>query len=140
MSVFQVVKIFNIARHPGFKTKIAVYATDKSVDPVGAVVGMNGSRILAVTKELFGERIDAVAWSNLPERFISSALTPGEVKKVKIVDLHKKIAEVQVKDESLSAAIGKNGLNIKLASRLTGWEIKIQNERKKINANTTQED
>jgi len=124
-----VVKIFSIVRHPGFKTKVAVYATDKSVDPVGAVLGMNGSRVLAVTKELNGERVDVVAWSNVAERFISSALTPGEIRKVRIVDPEKKIAEALVKDETLSATIGKNGLNVKLASRLTGWEIKIINQR-----------
>jgi len=122
-----IVKVVGVSREPGIKSKVAVYSTDKAVDPVGAIVGMNGNRVLAITKELRGERIDVIAWSNSPERFIASALTPGEVIKVTIVDRDNHIAEVSVKEESLSAAIGKKGVNIKLASKLTGWDIQIAN-------------
>jgi N utilization substance protein A len=122
-----IVKIFSISREPGFKTKVAVYSTDKAVDPVGAIVGMNGNRVLSITKELRGERIDVIAWSNSPERFIASALTPAETVKVKIVDQDEYKAEVTVTDDSLSAAIGKKGINIKLASKLTKWNIQLTN-------------
>ncbi len=124
-----IVRIVAISREPGIKTKIAVVSTDKSVDPVGAIVGMNGNRVLAITKELRGERIDVIAWSNVPERFIASALTPGEIVKVQVIDTERWIAEVTVKDDSLSAAIGKKGSNIKLASKLTGWDIQLTNRR-----------
>lgn len=122
-----IVKIFGISREPGVKTKVAVYSIDKTVDPVGAIVGMNGNRVLSITKELRGERIDVIAWSNSPERFIASALTPGDTVKVKIVDPELYKAEVTVTDETLSAAIGKKGINIKLASKLTKWNIQLTN-------------
>jgi N utilization substance protein A len=129
-----IVKIYAIAREPGVKSKIAVYSTDKSVDPVGAIVGMNGNRVLAITKELRGERIDVIAWSNSPERFIASALTPGEVLKVHVVNSDNQVAEVTVKEETLSAAIGKGGVNIKLASKLTKWDIQLTNRRNESQA------
>jgi transcription termination/antitermination protein NusA len=122
-----IVKIFGISREPGVKTKVAVYSIDKTVDPVGAIVGMNGNRVLSITKELRGERIDVIAWSNSPERFIASALTPAETLKVKIVDPVEFKAEVTVTDDTLSAAIGKKGINIKLASKLTKWNIQLTN-------------
>jgi N utilization substance protein A len=122
-----IVKIYSIAREPGFKTKVAVYSVDKTVDPVGAIVGMNGNRVLAITKELKGERIDVIAWSNSPERFIASSLTPAEVVKVKIIDKNSMKAEVTVSDNSLSAAIGRRGINIKLASKLTKWNLQLTN-------------
>jgi len=122
-----IVKIYGISREPGIKTKVAVYSIEKTVDPVGAIVGMNGNRVLSITKELRGERIDVIAWNNSPERFIASALTPGEALKVKIVDPDECRAEVTVTDETLSAAIGKRGINIKLASKLTKWNIQLTN-------------
>ena len=109
------------------KTKVAVYSTDNSIDPVGAVVGMNGNRVLSITKELQGERIDVIAWSDSPERFISSALTPAEVTRVSIVNESARMAEATVSDSTLSAAIGKKGINIKLASKLTRWNIQLTN-------------
>ena len=124
-----IVKIYSISREPGIKSKVAVYSTDKSVDPVGAIVGMNGNRVLAITKELRGERIDVIAWSSSPERFIASALTPAEVIKVTLSDPVNHVAEVTVKEETLSAAIGKKGVNIKLASKLTKWDIQITNRQ-----------
>jgi len=122
-----IVKIFSVARAPGIKSKIAVYSVDKAVDPVGAIVGMNGNRVLSITKELNGERIDVIAWSNSPERFITSALVPGEVKKVNLVDHRNMRAEVTVSDQSLAAAIGRSGINIKLASKLTRWNLQLTN-------------
>jgi len=122
-----IVKIFSVSREPGVKTKVAVYSIDKLVDPVGAIVGMNGNRVLSITKELRGERVDVIAWSNSAERFIASALTPADVINVKIVDSVNNQAEVTVSEESLSSAIGKKGINIKLASRLTKWNIQLTN-------------
>jgi len=122
-----IVHVWGISREPGVKAKVAVYSTDKSVDPVGAIVGMNGNRVLAITKELRGERIDVIAWSESPERFIASALTPAEVVQVTVVDEAAREAEVTVTEESLSAAIGKKGVNIKLASKLTHWNIQLTN-------------
>jgi N utilization substance protein A len=122
-----IVKIAAISREPGIKTKVAVYSTEKMVDPVGAIVGMNGNRVLSITKELRGERIDVIAWSQSPERFIASALTPAEVVKVAILDEENHRAEVTVTEESLSAAIGKQGINIRLASKLTQWNIQLTN-------------
>jgi N utilization substance protein A len=124
-----IVKVFSISREPGIKSKVAVYSTERTVDPVGAIVGMNGNRVLSITKELRGERIDVIAWSDSPERFIASALTPAEVIKVQVVDEDEKRAEVTVTDESLSSAIGKKGINIKLASKLTQWNIQLTNGR-----------
>jgi N utilization substance protein A len=124
-----IVKIYAIAREPGIKSKVAVYSTDKAIDPVGAIVGMNGNRVLAISKELRGERIDVIAWNSAPERFIASALTPAEVIKVHLIDPINHVAEVTVKDETLSAAIGKRGVNIKLASKLTQWDIQISNRK-----------
>lgn len=125
-----IVKIFSISREPGVKTKVAVYSVDKLVDPVGAIVGMNGNRVLSITKELRGERIDVIAWSNSIERFIASSLTPADVINVNIVDSVNNRAEVTVSEESLSSAIGKKGINIKLASRLTKWNIQLTNRIK----------
>lgn len=126
-----IVKIFSIAREPGVKSKVAVYSVEKTVDPVGAIVGMNGNRVLSITKELRGERIDVIAWSNSPERFIASALTPAEVVKVKITDKENFKSEVTVTNDSLSSAIGKKGINIKLASKLTKWNIQLTNGTEK---------
>lgn len=125
-----IVEIISISRDPGVKTKISVYSNDKSVDPVGAIVGMNGNRVLSITKELRGERIDVIAYSDDAERFIASALTPAKVLKVRIVDTKNRKAEVTVTDDTLSAAIGRKGINIKLASKLTGWSIQLTNKLK----------
>lgn len=131
-----IVKIFSISREPGIKTKVAVYSIDKTVDPVGAIVGMNGNRVLSITKELRGERIDVIAYNVSPERFIASALTPAEVVKVKIVDKILNKAEATVSDGTLSAAIGKKGINIKLASKLTRWNIQLTNRMEKRSETT----
>ncbi len=122
-----IVKIYSISREPGIKTKVAVHSIDKTVDPVGAIVGMNGNRVLSITKELKGERVDVIAWNDSPERFIASALTPAEIVRVRIVDRSQYKAEATVTEETLSAAIGKKGINIRLASKLTRWNIQLTN-------------
>lgn len=120
----KIVAIKGVVREPGDRTKIAVSSRDKAVDPVGACVGVKGSRVQAVVRELRGEKIDIIAWTNDPRVFIAEALNPASIEKVGI-DEEKKSALVVVADSQLSLAIGKNGQNVRLAARLTGWKIDI---------------
>jgi N utilization substance protein A len=120
----KIVEIKGVVREPGDRTKIAVSSRDKAVDPVGACVGIKGSRVQAVVRELRGEKIDIIAWTNDPRVFIAEALNPASIEKVGI-DEDKKSALVVVADSQLSLAIGKNGQNVRLAARLTGWKIDI---------------
>jgi N utilization substance protein A len=120
----KIVEIKGIVREPGDRTKIAVSSNDKAVDPVGACVGIKGSRVQAVVRELRGEKIDIVPWTSDPRVFIAEALNPASIEKVGI-DEEKKSALVVVADSQLSLAIGKNGQNVRLAARLTGWKIDI---------------
>ena len=120
----KIVEIKSIVREPGDRTKIAVSSRDKAVDPVGACVGIKGSRVQAVVRELRGEKIDIITWTQDPRVFIAEALNPATIEKVGI-DEEKKSALVVVADSQLSLAIGKNGQNVRLAARLTGWEIDI---------------
>ncbi|MEK7293366.1 MAG: transcription termination factor NusA [Nitrospirota bacterium] len=120
----KIVEIKGVVREPGDRTKIAVSSRDKAVDPVGACVGIKGSRVQAVVRELRGEKIDIIAWTNDPRVFIAEALNPASIEKVGI-DEEKKSALVVVADSQLSLAIGKNGQNVRLAARLTGWKIDI---------------
>lgn len=120
----KIVEIKGVVREPGDRTKIAVASRDKAVDPVGACVGIKGSRVQAVVRELRGEKIDIIAWTNDPRVFIAEALNPATIEKVGI-DEEKKSALVVVADSQLSLAIGKNGQNVRLAARLTGWKIDI---------------
>ena len=120
----KIVEIKGIVREPGDRTKIAVVSRDKAVDPVGACVGIKGSRVQAVVRELRGEKIDIVPWTSDPRVFIAEALNPARIEKVG-VDEEKKSALVVVADSQLSLAIGKNGQNVRLAARLTGWKIDI---------------
>ncbi|MGH7209661.1 MAG: transcription termination factor NusA [Nitrospiraceae bacterium] len=120
----KIVEIKGIVREPGDRTKIAVASRDKAVDPVGACVGIKGSRVQAVVRELRGEKIDIIAWTTDPRVFIAEALNPASIEKVGI-DEEKKSALVVVADSQLSLAIGKNGQNVRLAARLTGWKIDI---------------
>lgn len=120
----KIVAIKGVVREPGDRTKIAVSSRDKAVDPVGACVGIKGSRVQAVVRELRGEKIDIIAWTNDPRVFIAEALNPASIEKVGI-DEEKKSALVVVADSQLSLAIGKNGQNVRLAARLTGWKIDI---------------
>jgi N utilization substance protein A len=122
-----IIEIKAVARDPGSRAKIAVVSHDSSIDPVGACVGMRGSRVQAVVGELQGEKIDIIPWSSDPATFVVNALAPAEVSKVVLDDEQGRI-EVVVPDEQLSLAIGRRGQNVRLASMLTGWEIDILTE------------
>jgi len=122
-----IIEIRSVARDPGSRAKIAVISHDSSIDPVGACVGMRGSRVQAVVAELQGEKIDIIPWSEDPATFVVNALAPAEVAKVVLDEDARKI-EVVVPDEQLSLAIGRRGQNVRLASSLTGWEIDILTE------------
>ena len=121
-----VVLIYSIARDPGNRTKIAVYSENSNVDPVGACIGEHGSRINAIIKELNGEKIDIIEYSNQTETFIANALSPAKDVRVFIIDEKNKEAMVVVNDENLSLAIGKKGLNVRLASRLTHYKLDVK--------------
>jgi N utilization substance protein A len=125
----KIVSIESAAREPGGRSKIAVVSRDSDVDPVGACVGMKGSRVQAVVQELRGERIDIVPWSPDPARYVCSALSPAQVSKV-IIDEGQKSMDVIVPDDQLSLAIGRRGQNVRLAVQLTGWKIDIKSETK----------
>jgi N utilization substance protein A len=124
-----IVKIVSVAREPGSRSKIAVTSRDADVDPVGACVGIKGSRVQAVVQELRGEKIDIVPWDKDPARYIINAIQPAEVNKV-IVDEGDHRMELVVPDEKLSLAIGRKGQNVRLASQLTGWKLDIISESK----------
>jgi N utilization substance protein A len=122
-----VIEIRAVARDPGSRAKMAVISNDSSIDPVGACVGMRGSRVQAVVAELQGEKIDIIQWSQDEATFIVNALAPAEVSKV-VMDEEDERVEVVVPDEQLSLAIGRRGQNVRLASQLTGWQIDIMTE------------
>ncbi|HSK39865.1 MAG TPA: transcription termination factor NusA, partial [Arenibaculum sp.] len=122
-----IIEIKSVARDPGSRAKIAVLSHDSSIDPVGACVGMRGSRVQAVVGELQGEKIDIIPWSQDPATFVVNALAPAEVAKV-VMDEEDERVEVVVPDEQLSLAIGRRGQNVRLASQLTGWDIDIMTE------------
>ncbi|HHK74107.1 MAG TPA: transcription termination/antitermination protein NusA, partial [Rhizobiales bacterium] len=122
-----IIEIKSVARDPGSRAKIAVISRDSSIDPVGACVGMRGSRVQAVVNELQGEKIDIIPWSPDAATFIVNALVPAEVAKV-VLDEDAERIEVVVPDEQLSLAIGRRGQNVRLASQLTGWDIDILTE------------
>lgn len=124
-----IVKIMRAAREPGQRAKIAVRSTDSDVDPVGACVGMKGSRVQAVVQELRGEKIDIVPWSDDPAHFVCNALAPADISKV-IIDQDLNTMEVIVADDQLSLAIGKRGQNVRLAAKLTEWRIDVRSESK----------
>jgi transcription termination/antitermination protein NusA len=121
------VEIRGVAREPGYRSKIAVESHVQGVDPVGACVGPRGSRVRMVVSELRGEKIDIIPWNPEPARFVAKALSPARVREV-LVDDETKEATVVVPDDQLSLAIGKEGLNARLAARLTGWKIDIVSE------------
>src|SRR6185369_4499720 len=122
-----IITIKSVARDPGSRAKIAVISRDSSIDPVGACVGMRGSRVQAVVGELQGEKIDIIQWSPDAATFIVNALAPAEVAKV-VLDEEARRIEVVVPDDQLSLAIGRRGQNVRLASQLTGWDIDIMTE------------
>lgn len=122
-------EIKSAARDPGIRSKIAVYSLNKHIDPIGACVGIRGSRVQAVIGELGGERIDIILWSKNPKKFVISALSPANVLSM-IENENKHIMDVIVNEENLAIAIGRNGQNVRLASNLTGWKINITTNKK----------
>ena len=123
----RLLEIKSAARDPGVRAKIAVFTTDKRIDPIGTCVGMRGSRVQAVTQELAGERVDIVLWSADPAQFVIGALAPAEVSSI-LVDEEKHSMDVVVDEENLAIAIGRSGQNVRLASELTGWTINLMTE------------
>jgi N utilization substance protein A len=118
-------------RDPGDRAKVAVRSKDRDVDPVGACVGMKGSRVQSIIRELRGEKIDIVQFSDDVNGFVTNALNPAKINRVQVVDSENRVLEVVVDDEQLSLAIGKKGQNVRLASRLCGWKIDIKSEQEK---------
>ncbi|MDR0398230.1 MAG: transcription termination factor NusA [Endomicrobium sp.] len=127
----KVVEIVNAVRDPGMRTKVAVLSHNPKVDPVGACVGIKGARIKPIIDELRGERIDLVPYSVDPVKYIAGSLSPAKVISVSIISENEKKAEVLVSDDMLSLAIGKNGHNVRLAAKLTGWHIDVKSEKQK---------
>ena len=122
-----IVEIKSISREPGERTKIAVWSKDEKVDSVGACVGMRGSRVRNIVSELQGEKIDIIRWNDDIREYINSALSPAKISEIRL-DKEKQQAEVIVADDQLSLAIGKHGQNVRLASRLVGWELDIRSK------------
>lgn len=133
-----VVEIKGIAREAGSRTKIAVYTEDENVDPVGACVGTRGSRVQTIVDELNGEKIDIISWSDDPEELISNVLSPAKVEEV-IADEEEKTATAVVPDYQLSLAIGKEGQNVRLAAKVSGWKIDIKSSTQYYEAHNGEE-
>jgi transcription termination/antitermination protein NusA len=125
------VQIRGCVREAGERAKVAVVSREKDVDPVGACVGMKGTRVQSIIRELRGEKIDIVEWSDDAVQFVEKALSPAKISRVTIVDEEEKIMEVVVEDKQLSLAIGKKGQNVRLAAKLVGWRIDIKSEEEK---------
>ena len=125
------VMIRGAVREAGDRAKVAVYSRERDVDPVGACVGMKGTRVQSIIRELRGEKIDIVEWSEDPILFVTNAISPAKVQRVSIVDDAERVMEVIVEDKQLSLAIGKKGQNVRLAAKLTGWKIDIKSEEEK---------
>jgi N utilization substance protein A len=132
-----IVEVMGVVREPGSRTKIAVYSHEKDVDPVGACVGMRGSRVQNVVSELRGEKIDIIPWSEDIARFACNALAPAVVSKV-YVDEENREMEIVVADDQLSLSIGKRGQNVRLAAKLIGWKIDIKSETRAAEAELLQ--
>ena len=127
------VEIRGIAREAGYRTKIAVTSANEKVDPVGACVGMRGSRVKNIVRELNNEKVDIIRWSSDPKEYVLEALKPAKVKNL-VFDPEKKSVQISVDEDQLSLAIGKKGQNARLTSRLTGWEINIDKDTSAVNA------
>jgi len=121
------IEIRGAARDPGLRAKIAVRALDSRIDPVGACVGMRGSRVQAVSNELNGERVDIILWNENPAQYVINAMSPADVVSI-VVDEDTHAMDVAVSEENLSQAIGRGGQNVRLASQLTGWELNVMDE------------
>jgi N utilization substance protein A len=122
-----IVKIMSVAREPGSRAKVAVTSSDPDIDPVGACVGMRGSRVQAVSQELRGEKIDIIKYDPDPVKFVCNGLQPAIISKV-VLDQVKRVMLIIVKDDQLSQAIGRKGQNVRLASQLTGWDLDVVSE------------
>ena len=127
----ETITIKGAVREAGDRAKIAVYSRERDVDPVGACVGMKGNRVQSIIRELRGEKIDIIEWSDDPVLFVTNAISPAKVQRVSIVDETERVMEVMVEDRQLSLAIGKKGQNVRLASKLTGWKVNIKSEEEK---------
>ena len=125
------VTIRGAVREAGDRAKVAVHSRERDVDPIGACVGMKGTRVQAIIRELRGEKIDIVEWSEDPVVFVTNAISPARVQRVTVVEAEEPIVEVVVEDRQLSLAIGKKGQNVRLAAKLTGWKIDIKSEEEK---------
>lgn len=122
------IEIKDLVRQPGERAKVAVQSKERDIDPVGACIGVKGNRILAISKELGGEKIDIIEWSSHPPDYAKAALSPARIEKIVLLDKKEKIMQAIVPQDQLSLAIGKKGINVKLASRLIGWKIEIKPE------------
>ena len=125
------VQIRGAVREAGDRAKVAVFSRERDVDPVGACVGMKGTRVQSIIRELRGEKIDIVEWSDDPVVLVTNAISPARVQRVTVIDEAEKVREVVVEDRQLSLAIGKKGQNVRLAAKLTGWKIDIKSEEEK---------
>ncbi len=123
------IEIRDVVRQPGERAKVAVMSREKDIDPIGACIGVKGNRILAISKELRGEKIDVIEWSSNPVAYAKAALSPAKAAEVFIADKAAKIMQAVVTKDQLSLAIGKKGINVKLASRLSGWKISIKQDQ-----------
>ncbi len=128
------VRIMGCVREPGERAKVAVKSENREIDPVGACVGIKGSRVQAIIREMRGEKIDIIPWAPDPLQFLMNALNPARVNKVIVLDENARTVEVNVDDDQLSLAIGKRGQNVRLASKLTGWRIEVHSERERKEA------
>lgn len=122
------IEIKDLVRQPGERTKVAVLTKEQDIDPVGACIGVKGNRILAISKELNGEKIDIIEWAENPLSYAKSALSPAKVERVYILDKQEKRMQAVVAPDQLSLAIGKKGINVRLASKLVGWKIEIKSQ------------
>ena len=121
------IEIMALRRDPGVRAKIAVLRNDRRIDPVGACVGMRGSRVQAVSNEIAGERVDIILWIDNPAQFVINAMAPAEVQSI-VVDEDSHSMDIAVAEDKLSQAIGRGGQNIRLASELTGWELNVMTQ------------
>jgi N utilization substance protein A len=131
------IEILGAARDPGLRAKIAVHTTDSRIDPVGACVGMRGSRVQAVSNELGGERVDIILWNENPAQFVINAMSPADVVSI-VMDEESNSMDVAVQEDNLSQAIGRGGQNVRLASQLTGWELNVMSEEQAAEKNESE--
>lgn len=126
------VEIKSIARDAGLRSKVAVFSKEEGIDPVGSCVGQKGTRVQAVINEIGGEKIDIIEWSDDPKKFIGNALSPAKVNYVEIIDQNNKQVQAEVPEDQLSLAIGREGQNVSLAARLTGWKIDVRAPKREV--------